>query len=102
MKADIRAIFIDKFSRLMNVLSSISSLPSLKLIVYFDSLNPLEYDKISQFKSQIEIISLAELMVIYSCFKFIFYININDLKKEIGGKNPIQPKVYNLFFFCLN
>ena len=68
LQADLKAVFVDNFYRLCNVLENLDEY-NLKLIVFFDPLNDLRRQKINAIletkanRETCEIISLDSLMV---------------------------------------
>ena len=62
-KAEIKALFVDSFTRLMNVCNEINNLNHLELIVYFEEMSSAQLSQINSFQSQIKILSFKELMV---------------------------------------
>lgn len=77
MKAEIQAIFVDTFARMLNVLKSQSELPHLKFLIYFNELTPNERYEIERIvdpnSSSIQVISLNELAVINDYFSIHVY-----------------------------
>ena len=67
--ADLRALFIDNFYRLCNVLENLDEYDNLKLIVYFDPLNDLRRQRMNAIletkrnRDNCEILSLDQLIV---------------------------------------
>jgi hypothetical protein len=63
--AEIKAIFLDTFQRLMNILEIENELPHLQLIVYFDDLNLNQLNKIDGFNPRLKIFSFKKFVVSY-------------------------------------
>jgi hypothetical protein len=59
---EIEALFLDSFDRLKNVAKVINELPHLRLIVYFDYINTIQFGSI-QLPKRIELISFTQLLV---------------------------------------
>ncbi len=101
--AEIKAVFLDSFKRLNNILEVLEQdLPDLKLIIHFDKFSPEEEAKLAEFKNQIEIYSFEEFLVFYLdflsikmfvSFSLIFWLYF----KEIGKANPVPTKVRRFF-----
>ncbi len=62
--AEIKALFLDTFKRLKNIIEISNDLPDLKLIVYFDNLNEIELKDLECINSKIKIVSFKKLLVI--------------------------------------
>ena len=62
--ADIKAVFLDKFQRLLNILEIEHDLPHLNMVVYFDEFSQLELEKLKSLKSNLKIISYKQLLVL--------------------------------------
>lgn len=61
--AEIKAIFIDTFQRLVNIIEIENELPYLQLIVYFDELNSNQLNKLNGFNSKLKLISFKTFVV---------------------------------------
>jgi long-subunit acyl-CoA synthetase (AMP-forming) len=61
--AELRAVFVDSFTRVMNVLESIDELQFLQLVVHFSDFSTEEMEKLNQFRDRVKIVSFKELLV---------------------------------------
>ena len=69
-QCEIETVFVDSFKRMANITKIIHELPYLRLIIHFDELTAVEIESLAAFKTRVEIISFADLMVKYYCKKF--------------------------------
>lgn len=63
IKAEIKAIFVDTYTRLMNILEVIDDVKYLKLIIHFNQFSDIEKQNIKYYQKKIEIINFNELLV---------------------------------------
>lgn len=61
--AEIKALFLDTFKRLKNILEILNDIPHLKLIVYFDTLSNNELKEVESLNSKVKIVSFLKLLV---------------------------------------
>lgn len=70
-QAEIKAIFVDKFERLMNVVSVASELEHLKLIIHFNELTQDQLNALREHNlGSVELISFNELLVSSAFYLF--------------------------------
>lgn len=66
--AEIKAIFVDSFKRLMNIIEVVTDLEFLKLIVHFDELSEVQLSTLKKYNlGKVELISFNNLMVKFKC-----------------------------------
>ena len=67
--AEIRALFVDSYERLTNIMEIVDETPSLAFIVYFDPLTPEQHAALNKLNTNnnTTIVSFQELMVGESC-----------------------------------
>ena len=66
--AEIKAIFVDGFQRLMNIVEVVTDLEFLKLIVHFDELSEVQLNTLKKYNlGKVELISFNNLMVKFKC-----------------------------------
>ncbi len=61
--AEIKAIFLDTFQRLLNIIEIENDLPHLQLIVYFDDLNSNQLNKLNSLNSKLKLVSFKKFVV---------------------------------------
>jgi hypothetical protein len=61
--AEIKALFLDTYKRLKNIIEIENDLPHLKLIVYFDNLNDNELKDLECLNPKIKIVHFKKLLV---------------------------------------
>ena len=62
--AELKAVFVDTYARLMNILEVIDELPHLNLLVHFNSLSAEESEKVNSYRGKVDIVSFEELLEI--------------------------------------
>lgn len=79
--AEIKAVFVDTFKRVKNILEEIDTLSHLKLIVHFNKMSENESREIDEYKKKVEIIDFETLLVVHLIMIFNLY-NIFFLDKR--------------------